>query len=75
MSIQAKADESYMLQKSRIHITKDWKEACIGKELEKIQQLQEFLAKEREKNEKKANYFSTLEDEAEMKQQNAAMRQ
>ena len=43
MSIQAKADESYMLQKNRIHITNDWKEACIGKELEKIQQLQEFL--------------------------------
>ena len=75
MSIQAKAEESYMLQKNRIHITDDWKQACIGKELEKIQQLQEFLAKEREKNTKKANYFTALEDEADMKQANAAMRQ
>ena len=37
MSTQAKAEESYMLQKNRIHITDDWKQACIGKELEKIQ--------------------------------------
>lgn len=58
-----------------MHITPDWKEAAVGKELEKIAQLQHFLEEERKRAAERADYFQAKEDEADMKQETAMLRQ
>ena len=70
-----KARENYLIQKSRIQVNEDFKDAAISLEQEKLYKLEKYIQEERDRAVKRAEYLQHKQDEADQKYMNAMLRQ
>lgn len=55
----------FMMQKTRIQITSDWKDTCINQELAEIEKLEKFVSEERVRSHAVAQSLLTKQAELE----------